>query len=97
MEEGEEMWARYAQGHSIFQTQFKCRGKVCKVVVSSGSLENIVSIEMVEKLNLPRKPLESPYRAYGVSNDQWVDVKEQAYVSFSIGSYYDTILCDIIP
>lgn len=52
---------------------------------------------MVEKLNLPRAPLESPYRAYGVSNDQWVDIKEKTYVSFSIGPYYDTIICDIMP
>lgn len=103
MQEVEEMRARYAklkemsQRQPIFRTNFKCQGKVCKMIIDNGSFDNIVSMEMVEKLNLSRKPHETPYRAYWVNDDQWVDVREQAFVDLNIGSYHDTILCDVMP
>ena len=91
------MDSRYIQRSSIFRTQWKCRGKVYKVFISSGSITNIVSDEMLGKLNIEKITHITPYRVYGMNNDQWIDVKEQAYISFSIGSYCDTILCDAMP
>ena len=52
---------------------------------------------MVQKLNLPRVPHDLPYRAYGLGDEQWIDVFEKLYVSFNIGPYFDTIECDIMP
>jgi hypothetical protein len=57
----------------------------------------IVKDEMISKLNIEKIAHGTPYRVYGMNNNQWVDVKEQAYISFSIGSYCDTILCDVMP
>lgn len=63
------MESRYDPRQAIFRTKCKYKGKVCKVIVDSGSLDNIVSIEMVEKLNVPRIPHESSYKAFGLSDD----------------------------
>ena len=41
-----------AQRNSLFQTSFKTKDRVCKVIVDSGSTNNIVSIDMVEKLGI---------------------------------------------
>ena len=70
MEEEEAKRQSYNQRHSIFRTKCKCKNKVCKVIVDSGSFENIISVEMVEKLNLPRVPHDLPYRAYGLGDEQ---------------------------
>ena len=35
------------QRKTIFRTACKSRGKVCKVIIDSGSTENLVSLEMV--------------------------------------------------
>lgn len=81
----------------MFHIKCKSKGKVCKVIVENSSFDNIVSMEMIEKLKLVRVPHEEPYRAFGLSDDQWVDVFEKAYVPFSIGTYHDVVECDILP
>ncbi|XP_059068481.1 uncharacterized protein LOC131858990 [Cryptomeria japonica] len=62
-----------------------------------GSFDNLVSQEMVDKLNLVRIPHNRPYKATWVTDEQNIVVQEQAYVEFTIGDYHDRVLCDIIP
>jgi hypothetical protein len=40
------------QRKSLFRTAFKTKDRVCKVIIDSGSTGNLVSIEMVENLEL---------------------------------------------
>ena len=40
------------QRNILFQTSCKTKDRVCKVIVDSGSTDNLVSMEMVEKLEL---------------------------------------------
>jgi hypothetical protein len=40
------------QRTSLFKTAYKTKDRVCKVIIDSGSNENIVSIEMVEKMEM---------------------------------------------
>ena len=44
----EDSWLR----KKIFRTRCTSGGKVCKVIIDSGSCENMVSQEMVDKLKL---------------------------------------------
>ena len=46
----------------IFRTACKTKDRVCKFIVDSGSMDNLVSIEMVEKLELGMTDHPSPYR-----------------------------------
>lgn len=50
------------QRRSLFKTTYKCKGKVCKAVIDSGSTDNMVSNEMVDKLKLERIHHETPYK-----------------------------------
>ena len=50
------------QRNSLFQTACKTKDRVCKVIVDSGRIDNLVSIEMVEKLDLETIEHPSPYR-----------------------------------
>ena len=67
-----------------------------KLIVDSGSIDNLVSMEMVEKLNLRNTVHPEPYRVAWLQKGHQVLVKEQCQVKFQIGSYQDEVRCDII-
>ena len=72
-------------------------GKIYKMIIDSGSFDNLVSYEMVNKLGLKKFPIDKPYKASWVSDTQNIVVREQAIVDLSIGEYKDQVLCDVIP
>jgi hypothetical protein len=51
-----------AQRCRLFRMTCKTQGWKCKVIVDSGSTDNLVSTEMVEKLELKTRKHPSPYR-----------------------------------
>ena len=100
-EEGEALLFRkvideLVQRRSLFKTVCKANGKCCKFIIYSGSTDNMVSIEMVDKLNLKRTVHPKPYRVACLQNDHQVLVSEQFQVKFKIGSYQDEVKCNII-
>ena len=46
---------------SLFKTRCKMAGKCCKVIIDSGSSTNLVSEELVTKLQLQRLKPPKPY------------------------------------
>ena len=52
---------------------------------------------MLGNLNIEKVTHSTLYKVYGMNNDQWINVKEQAYISFSISSYCYTVLYNVIP
>jgi hypothetical protein len=50
------------QRNNLFRTTCKTKDRVCKVIVDSGSMNNLVFIEMVEKLELETVAHLSPYK-----------------------------------
>lgn len=56
------------QRKNLFKTTCKCRNKVCKIFIDSGSTKNMVSSEMVNKLNLQKIPHEFPYKVSWLSD-----------------------------
>jgi hypothetical protein len=85
------------QRNSLFWTTCKTKDRVCKVIVDSGSTENLVSTEMVEKLELETIEHPSPCRVSWLQKGHQVNVTKQCLVEFKIGEYNDKILCDVIP
>jgi hypothetical protein len=50
------------QRNNFFRTACKTKDRVCKLIVDSGSTDNIVSTEMVEKMELETVAHPSPYK-----------------------------------
>jgi hypothetical protein len=50
------------QRNSLFRTTCKTKDRVCKVIIDSGSTDNLVSTEMVEKLELETTAHPRPYK-----------------------------------
>jgi hypothetical protein len=86
-----------SQGNSLFQNACKTKQGVSKVIVDNGSKDNLVSTEMVEKLELDTIIHPSPYRVSWLQKGHQVNVTKQCLVEFKIGGYKDEILCDVIP
>jgi hypothetical protein len=81
----------------LFRTACKTKDRVCKVIVDSGSMDNIASTEMVEKLELETTNHPSPYRVSWLQKGHQETFTKQCLVEFKIGGYNDKILCDVIP
>ncbi len=65
------------QRKALFRTVCKSRGKCCKLIIDSGSTDNLVSTEMVEKLELKRLKHPNPYRVSWLQKDHQLLVDEQ--------------------
>jgi hypothetical protein len=85
------------QRNRLFQTGCKTKYWACKFIVDSGRKNNLVSTEMVEKIELETIEHPSPYRVSWLQKGHQVNVTKQCLVEFKIGGYKDEILCDVIP
>lgn len=57
----------------------------------------MISSEAVQKLGLEIKPHPSPYTLAWLKNGTEIKVSQQVSLSFSIGHYKDSTICDVIP
>ena len=71
---------------SMFRTEFKSQGKCGKMVIDSGSKDNLVSTEMVEKLGLERMKHPTPYKVSWLQKGHHILVNEWCNVEFQIGT-----------
>lgn len=73
-------------------------GKVYNIIIDRGICENVVSNEMVQKLNLKMEKHPCPYKLSWFRKGNEVKVDKQCLVQFFIGSKYkDEVLCDVVP
>ena len=86
-----------AQRKSLFRNTCKFQGKCYKMVIESGSTDNLVSTEMVENMRLKKTKHLVPYKVYWLHKGHQILVSEQCEVDFQIGPYKDKILCDVMP
>ena len=70
------------QRKNLFRTMCKSQGKCCKLIIDNGSTDNLVSIEMVEKLGLQKEKHPTPYRISWLQKGHHVLVNEQCKVNF---------------
>ncbi|XP_058103238.1 uncharacterized protein LOC131246829 [Magnolia sinica] len=81
---------------TIFYTIAKCGEKNCKVIVDSGSCQNVISTSTLDRLKLKSTPHPDPYKV------SWVDktslpVTQQCLVPIEFGSYKESLWCDVLP
>jgi hypothetical protein len=58
-----------AQRKNLFRTMCKEKGKCCKLIFDNVSTDNLVSVEMVEKLGLQKESHPTPYKVSGCRKD----------------------------
>eukprot|EP00253_Pinus_taeda_P004034 PITA_04034 len=85
------------QRNSLFRTVCKVQGKCCQMFIDSGSTDNLVSTEVVEKLKLKTMKHPTPYKVSWLQKGHQLLVSEQCEVEFQVGKYKDKIVCDVMP
>ena len=81
----------------IFHTRCFIKNKVCSMVIDSGSVTNVASTLLVDKLDLPTMKHPRPYRLQWLNDSVEAKVTKQVLISFSIGDYHAEVLCDVVP
>ncbi|XP_057530723.1 uncharacterized protein LOC130809106 [Amaranthus tricolor] len=70
--------------------------KLCDLSIDGGSESNCVSKELVKTLGLTTRPHPRPYKLRWLDDSTGNAVSKQCLVSFSIGTYHDQVLCDVL-
>jgi len=76
-----------SQRDKIVHTGCYTNGKLCYLIVDSGSCINVASSRLVSKLNLETKPHPRPYTNFNGLVE----------VHLSMGQYTNNVLCDVVP
>jgi hypothetical protein len=83
--------------YNLFHSRCMIGGKVCQLVIDSGSCENVVAEEVVKKLALETEQHPNPYHLEWLKKGTEVVVSKHCLVSFSIGlRYKDKMWCDVV-
>ncbi|KAL4368368.1 hypothetical protein GQ457_05G022480 [Hibiscus cannabinus] len=85
------------QRENIFHTRCRINGKVYFVIIDGGSCTNVASTLMVQKLGLETTKHPHPYKLQWLNDGGELKVTKQVLIPFSIGSYKDEVLCDVVP
>ena len=60
-------------------------------------MTNAISEKTVNRLRIETTRHPKPYKLKWIDDDSEVQVRRQALVNFTIGSYQDEVLCDVVP
>ena len=80
----------------LSHTRRNVHGKVCDLIIDSGSCTNVASTTLAFKLNLATTKQSYPCNLQWLNNGGAMKVKEQVVVPFTIGRYKDEVICDVV-
>ncbi|XP_010275023.1 PREDICTED: uncharacterized protein LOC104610208 [Nelumbo nucifera] len=85
-----------SQRHTLFRTRCTVKGKLFNLIIDSGSQENIICRDVIQKLQLIPEKHPNPYTIGWIKKGGGVRVEERYKVPSSIGKYHDKVYCDIV-
>jgi hypothetical protein len=85
------------EGECLFHSQMWVKGAPLHFIVDSGSQKNLISTEVVKRLNLPMTPHPHPYTIGWLRQGRDLCVSQQCHLPYDIKPFKDEVLCDISP
>ena len=79
-----------------FHSQCTIEDKMCELNIDGGSCPNVAFITLINKLKLPTKVHPTPYSPQWLRQGNEVIISKKALIAFSVSSYYDKVLCDVL-
>ncbi|WVZ52124.1 hypothetical protein U9M48_003214 [Paspalum notatum var. saurae] len=83
--------------HTLFHTKGVVQERSIRIIIDSGSCNNLASTTLVEKLSLPTRKHPNPYHIQWLNDGGKIRVTHSVRVPFSLGSYSDYVDCDVVP
>jgi hypothetical protein len=81
----------------LFHSQMWVKGIPLHFVVDSGSQKNLISEEVIKRLELPITPHPQPYTIGWLSQGRRIRVSHQCRLPYGIKPFKDEVLCDVAP
>ena len=66
-------------------------------VVDNGSQKNLISAEVVKRLELPTTPHPQPYSIGWLSQGRGIRITQKFPLPYGINPFKDEVLCDVAP
>ncbi|KAJ4713097.1 Transposon Ty3-I Gag-Pol polyprotein [Melia azedarach] len=85
------------QRENLFHTRCLVKDRVCDVIIDGGSVTNVASTTLVEKLGLPTLKHPYAYKLKWLNDCGEIKVTKQVFVAFKIGKYRYELLFDVVP
>ena len=85
------------QRHTLFHTKGVVQERSIRIIIDSGSCNNLASTMLVEKLSLPTRKHPNPYHIQWLNDGGKIKITRSVRVPFSMGAYSDFVDCDVIP
>ncbi|XP_066374965.1 uncharacterized protein [Miscanthus floridulus] len=85
------------QRHTLFHTKGVVQERSIRIIIDSGSCNNLASTALVEKLSLPTRKHPHPYHIQWLNDGGKIRITRSVRVPFSMGAYSDFVDCDVIP
>jgi hypothetical protein len=73
------------------------KGALLHFIVDSRSHKNLISAEIVKRVDLPMTPHLQPYTISWLCQGRDICVSQQCHLPYSIKPFKDEVLCDIAP
>lgn len=87
----------FPQRNNLFHSRCTIECKVCKLIIDSGSSENVIAADAVEKPSITDEHYPAPYKLAWLQHTTDLLVTRRTLVTFSIGdSYHDKICYDVV-
>jgi hypothetical protein len=87
-----------ASTQPLFTHNCQIKNALALLIMDNGSQKNLVSQALVNHLNLVTTPHTQPYQLGWVQKDgPRLLVSKRCLVTFAIGQFKDTVLCDVSP
>jgi hypothetical protein len=64
-------------------------------IVDSGSQKNLISVEVIKKMNMPMTPRLQPYTIGWLRQGRDLRFSQQCHLPYDIKPFKDEVLCDI--
>jgi len=71
--------------------------KLCSHIIDSGSCVNVASTKVLGNHGLKTITHAKSYKLSWLIEEGEIKVDKQVLINFSIGSYKDEVLCDLVP
>jgi hypothetical protein len=85
------------EGECLFHSQMWVKGALIHFIVDNGSQKNLISAEVIKRLNLPMTPHPQPYTIGWLRQGRDLCVSQQCRLPYDIKPFKDEVLCDISP
>jgi hypothetical protein len=85
------------EGEHLFHSQMWVKGAMLHFIINSGSQKNLISIEFIERLDLPMTPHLQPYTIGWLHQGRDLHVSQQCCLPYDIKPFKEEVLCDISP